>query len=154
MVADATIVSDAVAQYLSELSVFRLPQTVENAAYILNKFAARMTGRLISGVTRHDVLQHMAHLKGTGLSDRTIYNHVVRINALLRSHNKFKILETKYWPRYEEKEVTPYTDRELASLFAAATPEERILFQFFLATGFASKRSCSVHVGMWTSRTK
>ena len=39
-------------------------------------------------------------------------------------------------PQYDEKDVEAYNSDELASLFAAANPEERVLFEFFLGTGY------------------
>jgi integrase/recombinase XerD len=43
------------------------------------------------------------------------------------------------WPRYVQTEPESYDDEELKKFFKACTPEERILFEFYLMTGFRKK---------------
>jgi integrase len=78
----------------------------------------------------------MSSLQDGGLGLRTISNHVTRIGALLRKHKIVDLLSREDKPQYDEPEVEAYSPEELAALFAAATPEERMLFEFFLGTGF------------------
>ncbi len=77
----------------------------------------------------------MAGLKADGLSDRAIYNHIARIGTLLKANGVVGLLSQSDKPRYDEKEVEAYDSDQLARLFAAANPEERMLFEFFLGTG-------------------
>jgi integrase/recombinase XerD len=49
-------------------------------------------------------------------------------------------------PSYDEPEVEAYDSDQLESLFGAADDEERLLFEFFLATGF---RDQEVMYGTW-----
>jgi hypothetical protein len=52
------------------------------------------------------------------VGDRTIHNHVSRINTLLKSYGVVNLLSAADWPKYHEKDVTAHNSDELASLFA------------------------------------
>ena len=133
--APRTLLQDAIKVYLNDLQRFRAPGTVAGAKPMLRSFGGRFAGRFINDINRQDLLDHMDTLKGKGLSDRTIFNHVVRIGALLRSHGIVGLLSSSDKPRYEEREAEAYDSDELARLFAAANPEKRMIFEFFLGSG-------------------
>jgi integrase len=118
------------------LGLFRAPKTVREAKRILELFGKRFPGKAIQAITREDLLDHMASLQDNGLGLRTISNHVTRIGALLRKHKIVDLLSREDKPQYDEPEVEAYDSEELAALFAAANTEERMLFEFFLGTGF------------------
>jgi hypothetical protein len=88
----------------------------------------------------------MAALQGVGLGPRTIYNHVMRLKTFFRSWGIVGLLKREDIPAYEEREVEAYDADQLDDLFAVANPEERLLFQFFLATGYATRRSATALV--------
>jgi integrase len=135
--APATVSLDsAVTSYVSQLGLFRAPKTVREARRILQLFAKGLPGKAIHEVTREDLLAHMASLQEGGLGLRTISNHIIRIGALLRRHKVVDLLNREDKPQYDEPEVEAYSSEELTTLFAAATPDERMLFEFFLGTGF------------------
>lgn len=81
------------------------------------------------------MLDHMVALKADGLGDRTIYNHIARIGTLLKANGVIALLSHSDKPHYDEKEVEAYNSVQLARLFMAANPEERVVFEFFLGTG-------------------
>ena len=126
----------AIDTYVSQLRLFRAPKTVREAKRILELLGAQLPGAAIQAVTREDLLRHMASLQDQGLGLRTISNHITRIGALLRRHKIVDLLSREDKPQYDEPEVDAYDSEELTALFAAATPEERMLFEFFLGTGF------------------
>lgn len=126
---------DAIKAYLKDFERFRAPGTLAGAKPILTLFGQRFEGRFIDDITKKDLLDHMDALRAKGLANRTIFNHVIRIGALLRSHGVVGLLGPSDKPRYEEKEVEAYDSEQLANLFAAANPEERMIFEFFLGTG-------------------
>lgn len=128
--------NSAIDLYVSQLGLFRAPKTVREAKRILELFGAQLPGTAVNAITREDLLRHMAFLQDNGLGLRTISNHVTRIGALLRRHKIVDLLSREDKPQYDEPEVEAYDSHELAALFAAATPEERMLFEFFLGTGF------------------
>jgi integrase/recombinase XerD len=122
--------------YLEEIRRFRSAKTIAACEHMLNLFESRFPGKAIKDITREDLLEHMSFLSAKGLGDRTIHNHIMRIGTLLKAQGIVGLLRVADKPRYDEKEVEAYNGDELASLFAAANPEERILFEFFLGTGF------------------
>jgi integrase/recombinase XerD len=67
-----------------------------------------------------------------GLSDRTMANRIGEVVTLLRY---FKIRDVTLSLKYVEKKVRAYRADELDALFAMATPDEWVLFQFFLGLG-------------------
>ena len=93
-------------------------------------------GRSLDSISREHLLDHRAALQQDGLSPRTIYNHIMRINSFLRSQGITGLLKPGDKPTYDEPEVEAYDSDQLESLLRAADDEERLLFEFFLGTGF------------------
>ena len=115
------------------LPVFKTIAACEN---VLRRFLARYPNKAIIDITRKDLLDHMVGLRHEGLGDRTVFNHIARIQTLLKVNGLPRLLRPADMPRYDEKEVRAYNADELATLFAAASAEERLLFHFFLGTAF------------------
>jgi integrase len=128
--------ADAKDAYLKEVERSRSQKTIAACEHMLDLFCSRLPGKLISELTRQDLLNHMSYLRENGAGDRTIYNHISRIGTLLKDHGISGLLKESDKPRYDEKAVEAYNSDEVAALFAAATPNERVLFEFFLGTGF------------------
>lgn len=128
--------NDAIESYLKEVRRFRSAKTIAACEHMLNLFGSKFPGRAVKDITRKDLLDHMSFLQEKGLGDRTIHNHIMRIGTLLKSHGVVGLLSAADKPKYDEKEVKAYNSDELTFLFAAANPEERVLFEFFLGTGF------------------
>jgi integrase/recombinase XerD len=126
----------AIQEYLDEVRRFRSPKTIAACENMLSRFSAGLPGKLIKDITRKNLLDHMSTLKEEGLGDRTIFNHINRINTLLKTTGVTNLLGVADKPKFDEKDVTAYNSDELAALFAAANAEERHLFEFFLGTGF------------------
>ncbi len=126
---------DAIGVYLAEVRRFRAPKTISACERILGLFGSRLSRKRVKDISRKDLLDHMSFLKSEGLGDRTIHNHIMRICTLLKSRGVVGVLSAADKPKYDEKEVEAYTSDQLNALFAAADPEERETFEFFLATG-------------------
>jgi integrase len=60
----------------------------------------------------------------------------MRINSFLRSQGITGLLKPGDKPTYDEPELEAYDPDQLEGLLGAADDEERLLFEFFLATGF------------------
>lgn len=133
---DSVSVADAVEVYLTEIRRFRSRKTIAACQCILGVFKERLHGRLLTSITRKDLLDHRAALEADGKKPRTVYNHIIRINTFLRSQGIVGLLKREDKPDYDEPEVEAYDADQLQALFAAADPEERLLFEFFLKTGF------------------
>jgi integrase/recombinase XerD len=103
---------------------------------MLNGFAVHYGRRSVADINRADLLAHMVRLQSKGLGPRTIFNHTARINTLLKANGVMQVLRPADWPKFDEKVVSAYHAEQLTALFTAASADERMLFQFFLATGF------------------
>lgn len=71
-------------------------------------------------------------MKKKGLGDRTINNRLVEVGTFLKANG---VKDVTLSQEYVEKKVKAYRPDELKTLFAVATPDETIMFQFYLATG-------------------
>ncbi len=125
----------AVAEYLDEIRRFRSAKTLSACENMLGLFQSRLPAKYIKDITRRDLLDHMSALKLSGKGDRTVYNHVMRIVSFLKANGIVGLLRAADKPTYDEKDVEAYDSDQLRSLFAAATDEESLLFEFFLGTG-------------------
>lgn len=134
--------------YLGEIRTFRAPKTIAACENMLGRFLARFPKKRVNEITRKDLLAHMAALKGEGLGDRSVANHIARITTLLKANGVTGLLGPADKPKYDEKEVRAYNADELSVLLAAADPEERMLLQFFLGTGF---REQEVMYSTWSN---
>jgi integrase len=100
--------------------------------YTLQQFYASTGNLVLSQVTTQQLYDFVGCLRRQGLGDRTVHNRVGEVVTFLR-HFGIKGVTLKV--KYVEQKVRAYRPDELKALFAAATPEEWILFQFFLCTG-------------------
>jgi integrase len=122
--------------YLAEVKRSRSAKTIAACEHMLKLFCEEYPGKLISQVTRQDLLDYMAFLRERGSGDRTVYNHISRVGTFLKTYGVSTLLREHDKPKYDEKDVEAYSSDELAALFAAASAEKRVLFEFFLGTGF------------------
>lgn len=127
---------DARKAYLAEVKRSRSKKTIAACEHMLKLFCEQYSGKLISQLTRQDLLDHMAFLRERGSGDRTVYNHISRIGTFLKTYDVSGLLREHDKPKYDEKDVEAYSSDELSMLFTAASAEERVLFEFFLGTGF------------------
>ena len=100
--------------------------------YTLQQFYASSGNLVLANVTTQHLYDFVGYLRRDGLGDRTVHNRVGEVVTFLRH---FGIKEVTMRVKYVEQKVRAYRPDELKALFAAATPEEWILFQFYLCTG-------------------
>lgn len=126
----------ALETYLNRAKVLRKVQTYRMYRSALKAFQAHCPHRLVSQITRDDLIAYMEHLKSAGMQNSTIYNRTVIITSFLRDCGFPNILRRGDWPKVTEGAPEVYTPEQLQKLFHACTDRERVTFQFFLATGF------------------
>jgi integrase/recombinase XerD len=128
-----TLMLDAAIDRYKENVALKSSKTSNGYGYSLQQFY-RSVGRNkpLTEVAKQDLYDFIAYLRREGLSDRTIHNRVGEIVTFLRH---FGIKDVTLRVKYTEKKVRAYRPDELKALFAAATPDEWLLFQFFLCTG-------------------
>ncbi len=121
----------AVDKYLENVAT-KSSKTSRGYRYTLQQFYASTGNLVLSQVTTQQLYDFVACLRGEGLGDRTIHNRVGEVVTFLRH---FGIKDVTIRVKFVEQKVRAYRPDELKTLFAAADPEEWILFQFFLCTG-------------------
>ena len=86
---------------------------------------------------RSDLLSYSTALRDTEeLAARTVHNHFANLVSFLKWAGRERVARKGDWPVYVEEEPETYEPDELTRLFAACTPEERLLFRFLLYSGF------------------
>ena len=76
-----------------------------------------------------------------GKSDRTQYNRVCYLMVFLRH---FEIKDVRLKVKYTKKIVKAYRPEQLDALFAAANPDEWLMFMFLLCTGMREQEASHV----------
>ncbi|MGC2635843.1 MAG: site-specific integrase [Acidobacteriaceae bacterium] len=132
---DASVIN-TVEAFLSEVRRFRMPKTIVEYERMLGAFRDRFRDRVLSSITREDLLNYRAALEGDGKSPRTVFNHIMRISVFLRANGITGLLKAHDKPAYDEPEAEAYDADQLEALFAAAGKDDRLLFEFFLKIGF------------------
>ena len=130
-VADGLMLDAAIDRYLQNVET-KSSKTSSGYRYTLQQFYACTGNLVLSSVTTQQLYDFVAYLRREGLGDRTVHNRVGEVVTFLR-HFGFKDVTIRV--KYVEQKVRAYRPDELKTLFAAADPEEWILFQFFLCTG-------------------
>jgi len=121
----------AIDRYLENVAK-KSSKTTKGYRYTLQQFYASTGNLVLSAVTTQELYDFIAYLRREGLGDRTIHNRVGEVVTFLRH---FGIKDVTLRVKYVEQKVRAYRLDELKALFAAADPEEWLMFQFFLCTG-------------------
>ena len=121
----------AIDRYLDNVAK-KSSKTTKGYRYTLQQFYASTGNLVLSAVTTQELYDFIAYLRREGLGDRTVHNRVGEVVTFLRH---FGIEDVTLRVKYVEQKVRAYRPDELKALFAAADPEEWLMFQFFLCTG-------------------
>jgi site-specific recombinase XerD len=68
--------------------------------------------------------------------DRSIWNHFNNVVTFLNAHGKRNLVESRDWPKYEEKKVKPFDEADLGRLLQFADEDEQDVLEFYLGIGF------------------
>lgn len=132
----ATALRTAVEQYLSDVQQQRAKKTYTAYAYSLELFLECCTKENVEDITENDIKEFIRFLwKKSGLEARSDHNIVANVGTFLRAHNVMVTKKPLKGLNYDEKIVEPYTPEELTAFFNACTPDELLVFKFFLGSG-------------------
>ena len=127
---------EALDQYLSELENGKSQATYTSYRNAVQEFIGHVgPDKPIASVTRDTVLLYKKWLYTQDLSETTRYHRVLNVVIFLKYFGTEKLLRKGDWPKPNEKAVDAYSKEELAALFKAANPEEKLLLEFFLFSG-------------------
>jgi len=137
-------VAEAIKRYLVDVKATKGERTFKEYRRQLEWFEARTTKKFISDLDRSDAMRMFAEgreerLRGVPLNQKTINKRVIVMLNAMRSQGATIEMKRGDWPKTVEKKVEIYQPEELNRFFAACTPEEKLLFQIFLCTGFRER---------------
>jgi integrase len=126
----------AITAYLEEIKMTKKHGTWWEYQSSLKYFQESCAKRYVDELERTDMLKFSAFLRDKkGLSPRTCRNKFGNVMVFLRVIEKNTIVKKNDWPRFTMAEVEVYEKEDLDRLFAACTPEERLVYEFFLMSG-------------------
>ena len=133
-------IAEAVKTYLDEIRLSRTAATHSAYTLALRNFTDSCSKEFLEEIGRVDLLHYVSYLRTElGLSDRTCHNRFEHLLTFLKAQSISQLAVKRDWPRYVQTEPESYDEEELKKFFKACTPEERILFEFYLMTGFRKK---------------
>jgi integrase len=134
------LIADAIAAYLKDVRPpQREPKTYEEYRLVLGKFRDTCSKRYVHQVNRDDCLEFMRHLYSLGNEARTVFNRMGIVLQLLKLHGIEKLLNKRDKPKFVRNVREMYQPEDLEALFKASTPDEKVLYLFFLLTGERDK---------------
>jgi site-specific recombinase XerD len=89
----------------------------------------------ISETGRPCLLSYKTWLYKQDLNETTRHARLLRAVMFLKHFGIEKPLKKTDWPRPNERPPEAYSQDEIEKMFAVATPEERLLIEFFLTSG-------------------
>jgi len=129
-------VAAAVARFLEETELTKMPKTLAAYTTALNYFTGSCRKLYLHEIDRHDLLKFSAFLREEKKqSPRSVYNKFETVMTFLKANGIRGLIGKNDWPRYTEEEPEMYEQAELDKLFKACDEEERLWFEFFLMTG-------------------
>ncbi len=133
---DRVPLQKAIDSYIEYIRYHRSLRTWRTYRPILNAFGKFCTRKYIDQVLREDLIAFGTLCLKLGHNGKTVYNKMVVLSQLLKTHGRAKLLNAADWPSYVETVRPIYEDEELQALFSACAPEEEIRFKFYLMSGF------------------
>jgi integrase/recombinase XerD len=128
-------IAASVAAFLEETKLTKKPKTYAAYSKTLGYFQESCAKMHLEEIDRKDMLNFAAFLREKGLAPRSCWNKFNVTMLFLKAHGIRGIVGKNDWPKFVEEEPEVYEKEELETLFAACTPEERLLFQFYQQTG-------------------
>lgn len=133
----------AIDVYLAEVRATKGEATWRAYSGDLTWFETLCRKHYVDQLGRSDVMDIFAAGRREELNQKTINKRaIVMLQAMRRSGAQIQ-LQKGDWPRTVDKQVEIYEREDLTRFFAACNPEERLVFQVFLCSGFRSRElSC------------
>lgn len=142
------LVTDGVKRYLRDIKMNKAESTYSHYNQTLTLFKKSLSKATVDAVDRDDMMDFQEFLYKLGLSARTVKHKTTIVASFLKTFDVPKLLRKGDWPRYTEEDPESYTKEELKKFFLACTPDEYLLFQFYLQSGM---RDAEVRHTLWTN---
>ena len=141
------LVTDAAERYLRDVRMNKSASTYRHYKHCLGLFDESLAKATIDAIDRDDMMDFQAYLYNLGLSARTVKHKTIIVTQFLKVFGIRGLLNKGDWPTYTEAEPEIYTPEELQRFFEVCSPNDFLLFQFFLHSGF---RDAEVRHALWT----
>jgi len=139
----STTIRAAVESYLAEVKATKGDATWRAYSADLAWFQKVSKKHYVDQLGRSDAIKLFAAGREEDLNQKTINKRVIVMLQAMRRAGAHIQLHKGDWPRTIDKRVEIYEREELTRFFKACNPEERLVFQVFLCSGFRSREvSC------------
>lgn len=142
-VSDGRSVRVATEKYLDDLELIgKKYNTTRAYRKALEYFMKSCEKKNLEQINRDDMIKFIFFLRnlknagGDRQSDRSVYNKFLRVVIFLKACGIKSLVNRNDWPKYTEEDVEIYEADELEKFFNACSFEEKVMFKFFLHTGF------------------
>jgi integrase len=128
------------AEYLDEIKAGRKKKTYQAYDVALRYFIEAVGNKSLEKIKRTDLLDFRVYLRDVKAQEpRSEWNKFSNVMGFLKRHG-IKSAELGItahdWPQYTEEEPEIYEQEELDRFFTACNEVERLIYEFFLMTGF------------------
>jgi integrase len=129
-------IATSIASFLEETKLTKKPKTYAAYYKTLTYFQESCEKTYLEEIDRKDMLKFAAFLRNEKeLEPRTCWNKFNVTLLFLKAQGVRGIVGKNDWPKFVEEEPEIYEKEDLEALFAACTPAEKLLFQFYQQTG-------------------
>jgi integrase len=130
-------IDDAIGLFLEETKLTKKPKTFAAYTTALDYFRESCPKVHLDDLERRDMLHFTAFLRTKKKqSPRSCWNKFANVMTFLKAQGVTGIVRKGDWPDYVEEQPEVYEKEDLDKFFAVCLPNEQLVFQFFLMTGF------------------
>jgi hypothetical protein len=137
-------IDEAIASFLTEVEATKGIRTFRQYRAELEWFRRNCRKRYVAELDRSDAMRlfvvgRKEIVDGKPLNQKTINRRVIIMLNAMRSQSAVIEMKKGDWPKTIDKKIEIYQPEELKAFFAACNPDERLIFQVFLCTGFRER---------------
>jgi integrase/recombinase XerD len=137
-------IDEAIASFLTEVEATKGIRTFRQYRAELEWFRRNCRKRYVAELDRSDAMRlfvvgRKEIVDGKPLNQKTINRRVIIMLNAMRGQGAVIEMKKGDWPKTIEKKIEIYQPEELKTFFAACNPDERLIFQVFLCTGFRER---------------
>jgi integrase/recombinase XerD len=137
-------IDQAIASYLTEVEATKGIRTFRQYRRELAWFRSHCRKRYVAELDRSDAMRLFVEgrkeiVDGRPLNQKTINRRIIIMLNAMRSQGAVIEMKKGDWPKTIDKKIEIYQPEELKKFLDACNPEERMIFQVFLCTGFREK---------------
>ena len=135
---ESTTVAVAFNHFLEEVKAAKEPATYDAYRTDLNWVGRKLSPRLVSQVTRHDILRVMGKGREEALDTKTV-NRKLIVALMALGNPRTIVMKRGDWPKGTDPIVEVYEPKEMTAFFRVCTPREKLVFETFLCSGFRAR---------------